>query len=144
MYKAKNILEQIVKSHSTSDIINPLTAVASILEFYENYKAAAEIINPDDDMLLFQYGTYDWGGKGRQFELNLTRQIIDANDEEYYQVKLTLYYKAADIGEIENYNLWSIDTESIKTWEETIVETNGFKRAAKVKPFDFKIELTKT
>jgi hypothetical protein len=30
-----------------------------------------------DDMLLYQWGSYDWGN-GRYFEVNITRQFIEA------------------------------------------------------------------
>jgi hypothetical protein len=142
--KSQKVLEQIVKSHLTGDLITPETALTSILDFYENYKTDNGSTTSDDDMLLFQYGTYDWGGKGGKFEFNLTRQIADPSNDEYYQVKLTLYYRMQDIGEIESFNMWSIDSPSINNWKETIVDTEGFKRASKAKPFDYKIELTKT
>jgi hypothetical protein len=141
---AKKTLEQIVKSHVTDNKITPGTALASMLAFYNNYKTNIEINNPDDDMLLFQYGTYNWDGNGGKFELDLTRQIIDPDDEEYHQVKLTLYYKATDIGEIESFNLWSIDRPTVEEWEKAVAGTEGFKRAEKAKPFDYKVALTKT
>ena len=141
---SKKTLEQIVKSYITDNNITPETALTSILDFYKNYKTDTESENTDDDMLLFQYGTYDWDGTGKKFEFNLTRQIIDPNDEEYHQVKLTLYYNAADIGEIESFNLWSIDRPTIDDWKKVIMETEGFNRATKIKPFDYRIELTKT
>ena len=144
MKDSKNALEQIVKSHITDNNITPESALISILEFYRTYKTDVEDENVDDDMLLFQYGAYDWDGSGGRFEFNLTRQIVDPDDEEYYQVRLTLYYKTADIGEIESYNLWSIDKPTIENWKKVITDTEGFKRAEKVKPFDYKVELTKT
>jgi hypothetical protein len=141
---SKKTLEQIVKSNITDDNITPETALTSILDFYKNYKTDTGSENGDDDMLLFQYGTYDWDGKGGKFEFNLTRQIADPDDDGYYQVKLTLYYKSADIGEIESFNLWSIDEPTIEEWTKVIMDTEGFKRATKVKTFDYKVELTKT
>jgi hypothetical protein len=141
---SKKTLEQIIKSNITDDNINPETALNSMLDFYKNYKTDKSSENADDDMLLFQYGTYDWDGSGKKFEFNLTRQITDPADEEYYQVKLTLYYKLADIGEIESFNLWSIDKPTLEDWKKVIMATEGFKRATETKPFDYKVALTKT
>jgi len=62
--KLKKILEQIVRSHIAGKDITPEAAVSSILEFYEKNKLIANLESPDDDMLLFQYGTYDWDGNG--------------------------------------------------------------------------------
>ncbi|MBN8650372.1 MAG: hypothetical protein J0L67_03040 [Cytophagales bacterium] len=142
--ESKITLEGIVNSNITDDNITPGTALTSILDFYKNYKTDTGSENADDDMLLFQYGTYDWDGSGGKFEFNLTRQIADPDDEEFYQVKLTLYYKATDIGEIESFNLWSIDKPTIDDWQKAIKDTEGFKRAIKARPFDYKVELTKT
>ncbi len=142
--ESKKTLERIVNSTITDDNITPETALISILDFYRNYKTDTGRENADDDMLLFQYGTYDWDGSGGKFEFNLTRQIADPDDEEFNQVKLTLYYQPADIGEIESFNLWSIDKPTIDDWQKNIKETEGFKRATKARPFDYKVELTKT
>jgi hypothetical protein len=140
--KSKKTLEQIVKSHLVNNNITPEIALTSMLGFYKNHPT--ESTEPDDDMLLFQYGTYDWDGKGGKFELNLTRQIADPNDDEFYQVRLTLYYRPGDIGEIEGYNLWNIDKPALQDWKETVADTDGFRRAAKAKPFDYKVDLVKT
>ena len=141
---SKKTLEQIVNSNIADDNITPETALTSIIDFYRNYNTDIGSENADDDMLLFQYGTYDWDGSGGKFEFNLTRQIADPDDEEFHQVKLTLYYKPEDIGEIESFNLWSIDKPTIDDWQKNIKDTEGFKRATKARPFDYKVELTKT
>jgi hypothetical protein len=46
-------------------------------------------------MLLFQWGTYDWGS-GKHFEVDVTRQVIfpdEADDDALWQLHLT--YRAA-------------------------------------------------
>lgn len=43
--------------------------------FYRSEKPAG-CDGPNGDMLLFQWGTYDWG-TGRHFSLNITRQFIE-------------------------------------------------------------------
>jgi len=48
----------------------------------------------DGDMLLFQWGTYDWGS-GAQFELNITRQFIEQelqDDDAISQLSLTFRF----------------------------------------------------
>ncbi|MBI3561581.1 MAG: hypothetical protein HY080_07700 [Gammaproteobacteria bacterium] len=50
---------------------------------------------PDGDMLLFQWGTYDWGA-GRHFELNITRQFIEQDlqdDDVISQLSLTFRFE---------------------------------------------------
>lgn len=49
---------------------------------------------PNGDMLLFQWGTYDWGA-GSHFELNITRQFIEQaleDDDAISQLSLTFKF----------------------------------------------------
>ena len=64
--------------------------IEAALEFFEEIKADG-VDGDDGDMLLFQWGTYDWGS-GRNYELNITRQFIEAeleDDEAISQLSLT-------------------------------------------------------
>lgn len=58
---------------------------------------AAEGCQPDDgDMLLFQWGTYDWG-EGPAFEIGLVRQFIgqgEEDDDAMSQLSLTYRFEA--------------------------------------------------
>jgi hypothetical protein len=77
----------------------------------------------DGDMLLFQYGTYDWGN-GKFFEFNVTRQFIKANEDEPYQLSMTLFFEPI---ECKRYNCWSNDFDDLGKWVEKIKETEGYK-----------------
>ncbi|MDR1047352.1 MAG: hypothetical protein LBL64_06215 [Treponema sp.] len=77
----------------------------------------------DGDMLLFQYGSYDWG-KGRFFEFNITRQFIKQNEDEPYQLLMTLFFELIDC---ESYNCWSNDFDNLEKWVGNIKETEGYK-----------------
>jgi hypothetical protein len=64
--------------------------------FYQSVAAGGCDV-PDGDMLLFQWGTYDWGA-GKYFELNITRQFIEPEDEESVaisQLGLTFRFEPA-------------------------------------------------
>jgi hypothetical protein len=56
------------------------TGVAEMLAFYE---AALPVgcASENGEMLLFQWGTYDWGD-GKHFEIYMTRQFIEAAAED--------------------------------------------------------------
>lgn len=61
--------------------------------FYQAEKPAG-CDGPDGDMLLFQWGTYDWG-TGRHFSLNITRQFIEdglQDDDAISQLSLTFRF----------------------------------------------------
>ncbi len=95
-------------------------AIDRFISFYEKYKVKPELEDEEEDMLLYQYGTYDWTGKGGNFEFNLTRQFEIPNDDEFLQLSLTLLYDPKKVGEIEDDNSWSTDFESVQKWAENI------------------------
>jgi len=87
----------------------PLAGIAQMLLFYRDV-AVEGCSDEDGDMLLFQWGTYDWG-KGPAFDLDVTRQFIDMHpdygddededdddDEEqgqFSQLSLTFHFAAS-------------------------------------------------
>jgi hypothetical protein len=141
--KLKNQLKEIISSHIINNPISPDVALISMLEFYKNHSMKSKKENGDDDMLLFQYGLYDWDGNGERFELNLTRQIADQTKEEYYQIMVTINYEATVIGKIESFTLWSIDHPILEEWEKQIMNTEGFKRASSALPLGYKVTMVK-
>lgn len=145
MKKLKNKLAQIVKTRLANQTITPDIAIDAMMEFYNEHKPPTpDEENPDSDMILFQYGTYDWDGKGAKFELDFTRQIADPDGDEFFQISLTLYYKPADIGDIKASNRWSINDPTIEDWLTTIKNTEGFKRSAKAIPFKYEVDIQET
>jgi hypothetical protein len=79
----------------SADGLTPADGVASMLEFYRSARAAGCPLEAGGDMLLFQWGTYDWG-KGEFFELDLARQLIppaDSGDGEgIWQLHMTFRF----------------------------------------------------
>ena len=55
------------------------TFLAAAINFYRDVPVAGIVREEGADMLLFQYGTYDWG-EGAAFEVEVTRQF--AHDSE--------------------------------------------------------------
>jgi hypothetical protein len=84
-----------------------------------------EIVGDDEngDMLLFQYGSYDWG-KGEFFEFNITRQFIKQNEDEPYQLSMTLFFEPVDC---KSYDCWSNGFDDLEKWVENIKGTEGYK-----------------
>jgi hypothetical protein len=76
------------------DSVSISDALDEVIQFYLSVRAEGCDLDGDGDMLLFQYGTYDWGD-GPQFELDLTRQLVfDADDEdpEIWHLSLTFLF----------------------------------------------------
>ena len=49
----------------------------AVFDFYRDLRPRGHVFEQEksSDMLLFQWGTYDWG-MGEHFEFNLTRQLV--------------------------------------------------------------------
>lgn len=77
--------------------------IDAMLAFYRNTRADDCSLDEDGDMLLFQWGTHDWG-EGPCFELGITRQFIgphgedpdcgdpDCDELDVWQLSLTLVF----------------------------------------------------
>ena len=95
---------------------------------------------PDDDKdadaLLFQYGTYDWG-KGESFQFDITRQFIKPDEDEPYQLSMTLHFEPV---ECKDYNCWSFDVKDLVQWVQNIKNSKGYELAKSAKCKRFKID----
>jgi hypothetical protein len=75
----------------------PQQGFDALLDFYREVRADDVVLEDSGDMLLYQWGTYDWG-EGKHFELNLTRQLIvePGGDDNIWQLSLTYHFDATD------------------------------------------------
>jgi hypothetical protein len=79
-------------------------AVEGAIAFFESVRFDdVEAEERDGDMLLFQWGTYDWrDGAGLSFQFDLARQFIIAgsdpedDDDAMWQLHLTLHYAPSE------------------------------------------------
>jgi hypothetical protein len=71
----------------------------AIFDFYRDLRPHGRVFeqNKDADMLIFQWGIYDWGA-GEHFGFNLTRQLIGDGplDDALRQLGLTFEFKPDD------------------------------------------------
>lgn len=91
----------------------------------------------DDDMLLYQYGTYDWG-LGPFFEIDFVRQLCEMPpgelDPDIYQQHITFYFEPVKFQDISSFNLWSNDSPNLEQFERTILASAGFVAALGIYP----------
>lgn len=147
MDKFAEILEQIFHRYLDKKELNtPTQALEAMLEFYKTVQILPKVDDPDDDMLLFQYGVYDWDDTGDKFEFDLTRQVKspDPGDDEFYQFSLTLLYEPDEMEIIEALNAWSVDSADLNTWKQLILNSEGYQQAVKHAPYSFRVELNHT
>ena len=76
--------------------LNLADGCEAFFDFYRDRRPQGHVFEMEDaDMLLFQWGTYDWGS-GEHFSFNLTRQLIvseDAEDEDIWQLGFTFEFE---------------------------------------------------
>ena len=77
--------------------IDGTSAVEAMTQFYLDRRADDVDLDHDGDMLLFQWGTYDWG-RGPSFQYNIARQFITSSgdDEDFLQLSITTHFDATD------------------------------------------------
>lgn len=81
------------------DALTPRQGVGAALDFYREIRARGADVEADGDMLLFQWGTFDWG-EGEHFELDLTRQLIvprDDDEPDVLQLSLTFRFPPTEL-----------------------------------------------
>jgi len=147
MEKFRETLEQIFHKYlNNKEMSTPTQALEAMFEFYQTVQILPKIEDPEQDMLLFQYGVYDWNDTGDTFEFNLTRQVKSPHpdDDEYYQLSLTLLYEPDEMEPVDDLNAWSVDFEDLNTWKAHIIGTKGYEQAAKYQPYSFRVELDHT
>jgi hypothetical protein len=137
--KSDKVLQKILTPiHSCQD------AVDQFLAFFESHPVKKVMAHEEEDMLLFQYGTYNWDRKGPKFEFNLTRQFEIPNQDEFLQLGLTLYYLPEKLQAIESFNAWSTDYKNLQSFK-TMIETNeGFQSLLSMEITKVKINLSGT
>jgi hypothetical protein len=102
MFKPQNArqeFEEILRGRGQHERdLNLADGCEALFDFYRDKRPNGRVFeqHEDADMLLFQWGTYDWG-TGERFAFNLTRQLIvceDAEDEDIWQLSLTFEFEA--------------------------------------------------
>lgn len=99
------------------------------MDFYnENRAIDAMSLEEDGDMLLFQWGTYDWGN-GKHFEIGLTRQLIPSGDEDVdiWQLQISYYYLFDEkIHTIDNGEEWCVSPLVIPKFRDFVLSSPQF------------------
>ena len=103
-------------------------------------------ISEDDkssDMLLYQYGIYNWGNEwGEHFSFDITRQFIMPPGDEPYQLSLSLIYEQDAFKHVGHYDCWSMDYADIEKFISHVKATDGFKEAQKHKPKEYQLRFS--
>jgi hypothetical protein len=116
--------------------------IDAALDFYEQVPASGLADASQADMLLFQFGTYDWGD-GDYFEVDITRQFIisgEEGDDAISQLNCTLFYRPTDAFQsMGKGNRWCESREGVADFKAFIVASDAYLRTAAASPIKRKI-----
>ena len=124
----------------------PITA-RSVIELSESLfksvkvKDISDSDDEDADMLLYQYGVYYQGEiLGKCFVFNITRQFIDPEEDEPYQLSFDLYYDSEPFINFESCTTWSYEFSDIHDFFLYIKSTEGFTSTYGLTPKKVQVE----
>lgn len=122
--------------------ITPDVLVRLSLELYRDIRdegIALEV--PDDDMLLYQCGVWNWGDeRGEHFSFDITRQLTEPGvDEGMHQLSFSLIYDPAPFVKTEIETCWSIDFDTLEEFEAYIRSTPAYREASAVVPREVRL-----
>jgi hypothetical protein len=103
--------------------------VAAVLGFYRDVRLAG-LADVDGDMLLYQWGTFDFG-QGLSFRLDITRQFIavgsGSDDGEMSQLQCVAHFVPADaLSAIPVNNRWCHSLAEVPEFETYITRSAAF------------------
>ena len=112
--------------------------MSEMLDFFEGVRAD-DCASCDGDMLLFQWGTYDWG-TGEHFEVDIARQFIAADlegDDVISQLHLT--YRFAPTSLLRDRgtgNRWCKSLAEISTFKDYIAGHPAIRAVSGMEPVE--------
>lgn len=106
--------------------------IMAVLDFYESERATGLETTPQADMLLFQFGVYDWG-QGENFEFDITRQFIlegEEGDDAISQLCCTVVYEPTmQLRSVGNGNCWCQSCDDLTAFKTFILTSDVYMAA---------------
>jgi hypothetical protein len=110
---------------------------ATMLRFYAEVRAEGCDPGDDEDMLLLDWGSYDWGA-GRAYEIDLTRQLVlPGRGAEEDLRELHVVYRFPNTGPLASVpqgNDWWGSPDQIDEFEEALTGNVALVAAAGAEP----------
>jgi hypothetical protein len=125
--------------------LTPAAGVEAILAYYAEERADGCLIDQDGDMLLFQWGTHDWG-HGPAFEVSIVRQLIVAGDqdEEPRQLDLRFLFEPAAGAAAGEGNRWCQAPDGLAAFRRFVTGSKAFKAVGKQSPDSVELRYGRT
>jgi hypothetical protein len=120
--------------------LTPEQGIRLMLDFYRDVRAEKCELAADGDMLLFQWGTYDWDG-GRSFQFDITRQFIvshsddEDDDDAISQLSLKFHFTpSTESDAIESSNHWCSTPDESPDFETFIFDSDAYRAVQDLRP----------
>ncbi len=130
-------LEQIIAdSGSTLSALSAAEAIRFMLTFYRDLRADDCPLEEDGDMLLFQWGAYNWS-KGGSYEYDITRQFTVSDsegDDGMSQLSLTVHFAVTDALRALKGDRWCSSPAEVNEFEQFIRSNAATEAVATLKP----------
>lgn len=111
------------------DVLRLAPTIDTFFDFYRNERAAGCDPAADADMLLFEWGTVDWGD-GEHFELSLARQLIYGDDENIWQLKLTYAFQpTGEFRALGSDNRWCGLPDALANFRQAVESSKAYQTA---------------
>ncbi len=135
--------ERIQQSGTPKTDLTLAQGVRLMLDFYRDVRAQGVDLNDGGDMLLFQWGIYDFDRTGPTFQCDITRQFIEAgahDDEGMTQLSFTFHFQPSPVFEkIPEGNKWCSGLNELNEFEKFITNTEAFKSVSGARPLKVSI-----
>jgi hypothetical protein len=128
-------LKRLAAAGLSLDVLTPTAGVDAMLAYYEEERFDGCSFEEDGDMLLFQWGINDWGD-GPAFEVDITRQLIVADDEESEprQLRLIFRFQSSMGARAGGQNRWCRSLDELAGFRKFVANSEAFKAVAKETP----------
>jgi hypothetical protein len=106
--------------------------VGAMLRYYEEERAVGCDLDAEGDMLLFEWGTTDWG-EGPAFEVRITRQLMvsDDEDDEPRQLALAFLFDAAVAPKgLKDGNKWCASPDGLPAFRRFVIRSRASRAVA--------------
>jgi len=141
--RAKQEFEKLIRrSGERVGSLSPARGVEMMLAFYKSVRFDDIDLAAGRDMLLYQWGTYDWG-EGESFEFDITRQLIlgAGEDEDIFQLSLTFKFQpTVTLRQLGAGNRWCRSIEEVEEFRSFIDSSPAIITAGHAKPSKVQLE----
>lgn len=107
------------------------------LSFYREVQYPGLDSSPSSDMLLFEWGVFDWG-EGEFFQIGITRQLIakgTVDDDGYTQLLCDAFYvPTPQLVALKSSNKWCRSRDEINSFQEFVLSSEAYRVASGLKP----------